>query len=537
MAEPGNGATLRTYLVVLRRRKWWVIALAVLGLGGSLALSFTQPKQYSATAQLLVQSPGQGISLGTTPQQVTTTDVQTDLQLATSEPVMQIVRHQLGSAPAISASEVAQTNVIALTAISASPAQAARIANAYASAFVEQTQNTALKNLTTAQATLHKQINSLGKQIRALQGKASATTQVSALVNQQAVLKEEIAQLEVNGASATSGVESVTSARAPSAPSSPKPVQDALLGLAAGLMLGLGAAFLRDSLDDALSSKEAAERSAGAPVIAMVPMVTSWRKRNRAEVASTSAPTSPAAEAYRSLRTSLQFARQAQELHTLLVTSPAAAEGKTSTLANLGAVFAQAGERVVLVSCDLRRPRLGQMYGVDEQSGLTTVLLGQQTLEQSLQQVPGYDCLWILAAGPVPPNPAELLDGPQAREIFAALRENFDLVLVDSPPVLPVTDAMVLSKYADGTLLVVAAGQTKRAELQRAAERFSQAKAPVVGIVLNEVTRQSAYGSGYGYGYGYGYGSYAPDASLVPVQANGTARQTRAPRPPVQVGS
>ena len=250
-------------------------------------------------------------------------------------------------------------------------------------------------------------------------------------------------------------------------------------------------------------------------------MVNSWRKGNRAEVASRSEPTSPAAEAYRSLRTSLQFTRQAQELRTLLVTSPAAAEGKTSTLANLGAVFAQAGERVVLVSCDLRRPRLGQLYGIEEQSGLTTVLLGQQTLEQALQQVPGYDCLWLLGAGPVPPNPAELLDGPKAREIFAALRENFDLVLVDSPPVLPVTDAMVLSKYADGTLLVVAAGQTKRAELQRAAERFSQAKASVVGIVLNEVTKQSAYGSGYGYGYGYGYGSYAPDASLVPVQANG----------------
>jgi receptor protein-tyrosine kinase len=129
--------------------------------------------------------------------------------------------------------------------------------------------------------------------------------------------------------------------------------------------------------------------------------------------------------------------------------------------------------------------------------------------------------LWLLGAGPVPPNPAELLDGPKARQIFATLRENFDLVLVDSPPVLPVTDAMVLSKYADGTLLVAAAGQTKRAELQRAAERFSQARASVVGIVLNEVTKQSAYGSGYGYGYGYGYGSYAPDASLVPVQANG----------------
>jgi capsular exopolysaccharide synthesis family protein len=182
-------------------------------------------------------------------------------------------------------------------------------------------------------------------------------------------------------------------------------------------------------------------------------------------------------------------------------------------------VFAQAGERVVLVSCDLRRPRLGQFYGVDEQSGFTSVLIRQQTLEQALQQVQGYDCLWVLGAGRVPPNPAELLNGAGAERVFATLRENFDLILIDSPPVLPVTDAMVLSKYADATLLVVAAGQTKRAELQRAAERFNQANSTVVGIVLNEVTKKSGYGSGYG--YGYGYGAYAPDASLVPVQANG----------------
>ena len=533
MAEAGNGATLRTYLVVLRRRKWWVIALAVLGLAVSLGLSVRQAKQYSATAQLLVQSSGQAVSLGGTPQAVTTTDVQTDLQLATSAPVVALVRGKLGSVPSVSVSEVAQTNVIALTAVSSTPARAALVANTYARAFVEQTQTSAIRNLTTASTTLHQQINALGRQITSLQGRAGTAAQVGALVNEQAVLKEEVAQLQVNGATATSGVEFVTPAHAPASPSSPKPAQDALLGLAAGLMLGLGAAFLRDSLDDTLTSKEAAERTTGAPAIAMVPMVSSWRKRNRAEIASSAAPTSPAAEAYRSLRTSLQFTRQGQELRTLLVTSPAAAEGKTSTLANLGAVFAQAGERVALVSCDLRRPRLGQFFDMQEQSGMTTVLLGQQTVELALQQVPGYDCLWMLGAGPVPPNPAELLDGPKAREIFAALRENFDLILVDSPPVLPVTDAMVLSKYADGTLLVVAAGQTKRTELQRAAERFAQANAPVVGIVLNEVTKQSAYGSGYG--YGYGYGSYAPDASLVPVQANGnlnprTGRRSHRPR-------
>ena len=513
MAELGTSPTLRSYLVVIQRRKWWVITLALLGLGASLAVSLTQPKQYSATAQLLVQSAVQGVSLAGVPAQVTSTDIQTDLQLATSAPVLRTVKGKLGSTPAISATEVGQTNVMALTAVSSSPARAALIANTYGQAFVAQTRSVAISNLTAAQGQLAAQIAALGKQIKALQGRASAAAQVTALVNQQAVLKEEVAQLQVNGAVATSGVEFVTPAQPPTAPSSPKPVEDALLGLLAGLALGLAAAFLRDSLDDTLASKESAERIGGVPVLGMVPMVSSWKKRDRAMIASRAEPTSPAAEAYRSLRTSLQFARQAHELRTVLVTSPAAAEGKTSTLANLGAVFAEAGERVVVVSCDLRRPRLGQFFGLDEQSGLTTVLLGKQTLEQALQPVRGYECLWVLSAGPVPPNPAELLNSSHARELFETLQENFDLVLVDSPPVLPVTDAMVLSQYASGTLMVVAAGQTRRTQLQRAAERFSQAKTPLVGIVLNEVNRQAGYGSEYG--YGYGYGSYASEPALA----------------------
>jgi capsular exopolysaccharide synthesis family protein len=254
-----------------------------------------------------------------------------------------------------------------------------------------------------------------------------------------------------------------------------------------------------------------------------VPMVSSWKKGGKAIVAVSSDPASPAAEAYQSLRTSLQFVRQAHEVRTLLVTSPAAAEGKTSVVANLGTVSARAGERVVLVSCDLRRPRLGKFFGLDEKSGLTTVLKGERTLEQELQQVPGYDCLWVLGAGVVPPNPAELLNGPKAREVFATLQEDFDLVLVDSPPVLPVADAMVLSTYADGTLVVVAPGQTRKAGLQRTAERFAQAKVPMVGIVLNRVTKKNGYGYGYGYGYRTSYGSYQPNPSpaALPAYPNG----------------
>ena len=256
------------------------------------------------------------------------------------------------------------------------------------------------------------------------------------------MLSEQLTQMQVSSSGETSGLTLVTPAEPPTSPSSPKPTEDGALGLAAGLILGLAAAFLRESLDDAVATKETAEEFGGATVLAAVPMVTSWKKRDRPLVVSLARPMAPAAEAYRSLRTSLQFARQERDLHTILVTSPAAAEGKTSTLSNLGAMFAQAGQRVVLVSCDLRKPRLGQFFGIDEKPGLTTAVLGEQPVEELVQAVPGDDNLWLLGSGELPPNPAELLNGRRIQEVFSALRELFDLVLIDSPPVLPVTDAV-----------------------------------------------------------------------------------------------
>jgi polysaccharide biosynthesis transport protein len=531
-SEFGNEPTLRSYALLVRRRKWWVAGLAVAGLGVSLALSFTEPKQYSATAQVLVQAAGGPSSLAAPPQAVTPTMVQTELLLVTSAQVKDAVDQKLGGTPGVSAAEVAQTNVIAITAIAASPARAALVANTYGKAFAADQRTVAFRSLAAAESQLRAQIKSLAKQITRLHGVTGGSAQVTALVNQEVVLKEQLAQMQVNGSVATGGVELVTPAQPPTSPSAPKPVQNGLLGLAAGLVLGLAAAFLRDNLDDAVATKDAAEQLTGVPVLAMVPMVTSWKRRDKPVVVSIAKPTAPAAEAYRSLRTSLQFAQLERELKTILVTSPAAAEGKTSTLANLGAVFAQTGQQVILISCDLRRPRLGKFFGLDEQTGLTTVLLGQTSLDQAIQPVPGHDSLSLLAAGGLPPNPAELLTSARAGELFGELRQRFSLVLIDSPPVLPVTDAVVLSKVADATLLVVAAGQTRRGELERAAEKLAQVNATVVGMVLNEVTRQNGYGQGYGngYGYGYGYGSYAADVPLrnVPVPANGKAADAAA---------
>ena len=506
MTEFGTEPSFRTYLHVLRQRKWWVGTITVLGLAASLAFSFTAHKQYSATAQLLVEPSLELSGLSAQEQPVTLTDVQTELQLITSAPVQQIVRNRLKSTPAVSASEVGQTNVMAVTATSRMPSQAALIANLYSTAFVQYQQTVASHSLATAEAQINAQISSVEQQISSLGGNTTSP-QAGALLNQEAVLKEQLAQMQVSGATDTGDVVLVTPAQTPVSPSSPQPVQDAMVGLAAGLVLGLGVAFLRESFDDRLTSKDATERAGSAPVLALTPLVTSWRRQNPVVITVTE-PTSQAAESYRSLRTSLQFARQEQQLRCLVVTSPGAGEGKTATLANLGVVFAQAGERVVLVSCDLRRPRIGAFFGLDERAGVTEVLLDRRTLEEVVLPVPGHDGLSLLPAGPLSQNPAEVLDNARARDIFTRLRDQYDLVLIDSPPVLPVTDAAILSRHADATLMIAAAGQTRRSDLHRAVEKLDQVGTMILGTVLNKSTRQT----GRYYGYTYTYKSYRPGA-------------------------
>jgi succinoglycan biosynthesis transport protein ExoP len=499
MAEPGSEPTLRGYLHIVRTRRWWVVAFALLGLGLSLAFSLTATKQYTATAQLLVQSVGSSTSAASGGYQITATDVQTELQLVTSAQVQSAVRAKLGSVPGISASEVGQTNVITVTAVDADPARAALIANTYARAFVAWTTATEISNLTAAENQLSSQIAAINTEIDRLPARSAA--QADALSNQQAVLKGQLAQLMVAGSAASTGLELVTPATAPISPSSPKPAQDALLGLLAGLALGIGAAFLRDSLDDTLTSGEAVERVSGAPVLATVPMVASWRKKAGRAVVAASDPTSQPAEAYRSLRTSLQFVRQDRPLRTLLVTSPSAGDGKTATVVNLGAVFAQAGARTVLVSCDLRRPGFGQFFAPGSGPELSSVLIGERSLESALTPAPEAEGLWLLGTRSVAANPTELLGSNRMRSVVAELAERFDIVLIDSPPVLPVADALILSGYTDGVLLVAAAGQTRRAELRRTMEKLAQASAPVVGMVLNKASAQGDYGY---------YGGYQP---------------------------
>ena len=209
-------------------------------------------------------------------------------------------------------------------------------------------------------------------------------------------------------------------------------------------------------------------------------------------------PLAPASEAYRTLRMNLQFASLDHPLRTLLVTSPGPGEGKSTTLANLAVTMAQMERRVIIADCDLRRPYLHQMFGLGNESGLTTMMLDDQALNAPPLQATAVKGLQLLASGPLPPRPADLLGSQRMEQVLKRLLDEADIVILDAPPVVAVTDAVVLSTKVDGVLLVVSAGETKREHARRAIERLRKVNARVLGVVLNNVPLDAALGGYYG---------------------------------------
>jgi non-specific protein-tyrosine kinase len=198
-------------------------------------------------------------------------------------------------------------------------------------------------------------------------------------------------------------------------------------------------------------------------------------------------PRSPISEAYRSLRTNLEFSSLDRPIKTMVVTSPGPEEGKSTTLANLAVTLARSEKKVILVDCDLRRPSQHQIFGLKNGVGLTTMVVDDEAMtEPPLQEteVPG---LWLLPSGPLPPNPSELLGSRRMEEIIAVLSQRSDIVLFDAPPIIAVTDAAVLSSKVDGVLMVINAGGTKRDHAQRAKALLEKVNAHLVGAVLNNV--------------------------------------------------
>jgi len=213
-------------------------------------------------------------------------------------------------------------------------------------------------------------------------------------------------------------------------------------------------------------------------------------------------PRSPAAEAYRMLRTSLTFLVPQEGLRTILISSPGPGEGKTATAANLAVTLAQAGRQVLLIDADLRGPKLAKLFGVAQEAGLTNVLVGESSPSQAIAQTP-VPGLHLLPSGPIPPNPGELLSGSIFRDLLGACKREYDRVVIDTPPVLTVADVTAIAAMADGVLLVAEAGITRRENLAEAKQRLEQAGGRVMGVVLNKLNRPAA-GGYYDYYHYYG---------------------------------
>jgi polysaccharide biosynthesis transport protein len=532
--EAADELDLRDYLQVLRRRKGVVVVAVLACLAAALIVSYLQTPRYAASAKLLLRQRGTGtvFSQQNPPSNVNAErSLQTEIEVIKAEPVREIVRQKIGDAPSVQIRPVGQTDVITIRAESTDPQRAAVVANAYANAYIEFRLKQAVDEFAAASeeiqtkiTDLNRQLDSLGSQLAAAPVCVNPTATPDAcsqrtnieqtvgarrttLLSQLGLFQQRLDQLQVDSELTSGNVQIVTPASTPRTPFAPTPLRNGILGGVLGLMVGVGLAFLRDYLDDSVKGKEDLERAVpGLGVLGLIPVVPDWKAKAQSRVVSLSEPTSQAAEAYRILRTSIQFLGIDRDVRLVQVTSASAQEGKTTTLSNLAVAFASSGLRTVAVCCDLRRPRLHEFFGLDNVVGFTSVLLGNVALSKALQPVPNQERLLVLASGPLPPNPAELLSSGRTADLLRNLASQADIVLIDSPPVLPVTDSLVLSQRVDATVLVGSAHSTTRKAIHRAAEMLHQVNAPLVGAVLNGVGEESGYG-------GYASRYYASEGS------------------------
>ncbi|OZD54554.1 protein tyrosine kinase [Rhodococcus sp. 06-1477-1B] len=329
-------------------------------------------------------------------------------------------------------------------------------------------------------------------------------------------LTEQVRELETpaNGGDPAAGVKTFQQAEASSTPVSPKTKRNLALGAAVGLLLGIALAVLRDRLDNTIKGRREIEAISGKALVGTIPF-DKERKAHPA-VDFQDLNQSASAEAFRELRTNLQFLEVDHPPRVIVVTSAIPSEGKTTTAVNLAVALAEAGHHVALVEGDLRRPRVSKYMGLIGSVGMSTVLAGQATVEEVLQPTK-YEGLQAMASGPIPPNPSELLGSEASRALLVELRSRFDYVIVDGAPLLPVTDSAVLTTHADGALLVTRYGHTKSNELARAIGNLETIGARVLGVVL--ALTPSKKGDMYSYSYNYTADTNLPRQVVPPVPA------------------
>lgn len=528
---------LRSYLGIIARRRWLVIATTLLCVGVAIAASLIPEPQYRVRAQVLTTGVNDpvamifGVNGGSDLNRQATSQV---AFLTSSRMRLEVADAYTGSLPTSDIFDVSvktvgdagsnntTSSVVELSLVSTDPRGAATLVNTYAQTYVSVRRTIDIENLAATKSQLQAllqeneaQIDEIMQPVYDLEARiAAGEGDTTALVQQRAAMvaerETELDPLRMSGSrlrttlsdinlgvelSAGGGAEVLSTAWVPDTPVSPNLPLNLAIGLVLGLFLGSALAFVRDYFDDSVKTKEMAERVTGVSTLGLIPKITGGT-----DLVTVSHPTAPAAEAFRLLRTSVKFLGVERQVRVVQVTSPSPGEGKTMVATNLAVAFAQAGDRVVLVGADLRRPRMEEVVDVSLTPGLTAVLIGDVTLPQAIQSAASVPNLSVLPAGYPPPNPSELLSGERARRLIDVLGQTYDVVVMDCPPVLPVTDSLVLARMADTTLLVSSANKTSKRSLTRAVELLRQVDAPLVGTVLNSLSADETF-SGEPYRY------------------------------------
>jgi polysaccharide biosynthesis transport protein len=466
---------LRDYLRVLRKRAWIIVVVTVLCAVAALSTSLSTTPVYEADAKLLVVAktdPGGGTSSAYEGALLSQQLVKSFAQILESRAIAEAAL-RLDPQPyspsqlqgKIHAEPVIDTLLLELSVEDTNPARAKRLTNSVARAFI---------------------------------------TTLPELQNGSALR-----------------VSLVEPALKPTAPVRPRTRLNVALGLFLGLMLGVGLAFLRELLDRSIRTPEVLEVVSGAPVVGTIPPF----KAGKQPIPVAEEPRTAVAEAFRKLRTNFAFLGVDRESLCCVVTSPSAGDGKSTVAANLAIALAQAGQRVAIIDADLRKPTVHKVFGLHQRVGTTTVLLDQADVRDAIQFL-GPDMPAVLTSGQLPPNPSELLGSRRMGELLAELRAAYDIVLVDCAPLLPVTDPMVVARFADGVLLVARAGATTRDQANAGRAACDKAGAKVFGAVLNASAVTDADQSAY-YAY-YGESTKQRDLGPVrvaPVHGNGKGTQ------------
>ena len=500
-------------------RKWFPLLIAgvVLSALAAFGLSSIQQRIYEAKATLIVGQALQVLNPDVNQLNVSTRLSTTYAAVATKRPALEAVISELHLdqtpeqlAKHVFADAPTDSTLLTITADDPDPATAAAIANSLAELLIDS--SPAIQGVQSdLQASIQAQLKATLDQIEATQaeverlGALKSPTQgdlttLEGLQGRLVTLRSTYASLlSASAQSASNLLTVVEPAIAADTPVSPRTLLNTLLAAVVGLLLALAVAAIVEYLDDRVKNADMVQDVARLSTLGSIARMNIGRGRQEFyRLATLINPRSGAAEAYRTLRTNIEFASVDTPVRTLLVTSSRPHEGKTVTASNLAVAFAQADRRTILVDADLRKPGVHTMFGIPNEDGLTTMLRDEKVPVARIANATEQANLRIITTGPLPPNPAEVLGSQRMRRAIDKLKAEADIVIFDTPPVQVVIDAAVMSSYLDATLVVVDVGRSRRGALRQAGEGLARANAKVLGVILNRVQGMSR-ASDHGY--------------------------------------